>query len=60
MFYNYNRMPEQKNKNKELLWWQVLFIIITAVILLYLTTLYKWKQLGYGAPILPFSLYFSR
>ena len=47
-------MPEQKNKNKELLWWQVLFIIITAVILLYLTTLYKWKQLGYGAPILPF------
>ena len=47
-------MPEQKNKNKELLWWQALFIIIMAIILLYLTTLYKWEQLGYGAPILPF------
>ncbi len=48
-------MPEEnKKKKKELLWWQVLFIIVSSLIVLYLSTLYKWKQLGYAAPILPF------
>ena len=55
MSFNYNRMPEEnKKKKKELLWWQVLFIIVSSLIVLYLSTLYKWKQLGYAAPILPF------